>query len=121
MAAQAFVHFKKRGRLSTLLLILGWAGCAVAASHGIYGIINRLLQIAGAAALEGGPFNMIEHAYVFWDLILFEPWFLVEGLLFAGVGWCYLSRSQTRQLWLVLCVLGISAGLVSGLLRVRFA
>jgi len=43
--------------------------------------------------LESGPFNPIEHAYVLWDLILFEPWFIIEGIL--------LHYSADR--WLIHC------------------
>lgn len=104
-----------------MLLAIALAGCSVAASHGIYGIVNRILKIAGVGALESGPFNMGEHAYVMWDLVLYEPWFLIEGILLGLVGWYYLDKPRHRQIWLTLCVIGIIAGLVTGLLGVRFA
>ncbi|HMR66737.1 MAG TPA: DUF3995 domain-containing protein [Anaerolineae bacterium] len=117
----AFIYLRKRNFLSWLLLAITLAGCSVAASHGIYGIINRILQMAGVAELESGPFNINEHAYVVWDLVLFEPWFLVEGILLGLVGWSYLNQPRYKQIWLALCILGIIAGLVTGLLGVRFA
>ncbi|MCB0124577.1 MAG: hypothetical protein KDE58_20120 [Caldilineaceae bacterium] len=64
---------------------------------------------------------MGEHAYVVWDLVLYEPWFLIEGILFGVVGWVYLEQPRQRRLWLALCVLGVIVGLVTGLMGVRFA
>lgn len=117
----ALIYLRKRGFLGWSLLAIALAGCSVAASHGIYGIVNRILQIAGVAALESAPFNMGEHAYVVWDLLLFEPWFLIEGILFGLVGWYALAQPRQRQIWLMLCVVGVIIGLVTGLLGVRFA
>jgi hypothetical protein len=63
----AFTRLKTQGFLGWSLLTSALAGCAVATSHGIYGIIYRILQIAGAIELESGPFHYMEHAYVLWD------------------------------------------------------
>lgn len=117
----AFVYLRQRGFLRWLLLAIALVGCSLAASHGIYGIVNRILQMAGVAALESAPFNWGEHAYVVWDLVLFEPWFLIEGILLGLVGWYSLENSRHRQIWLILCVVGVIVGLVTGLLGVRFA
>ncbi len=117
----AFIYFPRRRWLGALLLAIAWAGCSLATSHGLYGIVNRGLQMAGLAALEGGPFAWAEHAYVFWDLVLFEPWFLIEGILLAVLGRCYLRQARHRRLWLVACLLGIGFGLITGLMGVRFA
>ncbi|MEZ4864897.1 MAG: DUF3995 domain-containing protein [Caldilineaceae bacterium] len=117
----AFVYIRRRGFVSWLLLAIALAGCSVAASHGIYGIVDRILQIAGVATVESAPFDLSEHAYVVWDLVLYEPWFLIEGILFGLVGWYYLEQPRQRYIWLTLCVLGVVVGLVTGLLGVRFA
>jgi len=117
----AFMYHRKRGFLSWLLLAIAWAGCSLSTSHGIYGIIDRILQIAGVAELESGPFNLDEHAYVLWDLLLFEPWFTIEGLLLGTVGWWYLDTPHDRRRWLIACMIGILIGLLTGLLGVRFA
>ncbi len=115
------IYFWNSKLLKGLLLTITWAGCSVAASHGIYGIIHRLLQIAGIIEVESGPFNVGEHAYVLWDLLLFEPWFLIEGILFAVLGWCSFKKPTNRAIWLILCTLGVIIGIVTGLLGVRFA
>ena len=117
----AFVYLRRHGFVRWGLLAIALFGCSVAASHGIYGIVNRILQIVGAVAVESVPFNLGEHAYVVWDLVLYEPWFLIEGILFGIVGWYYLEQPRQRQIWLVLCIAGVIVGLVTGLLGVRFA
>jgi hypothetical protein len=33
------------------------------------------------------------------DLLLNEPWFLVEGLLWGTPGWFGLASARTRRLW----------------------
>lgn len=116
----ALIYFWNRKLLRWLLLTITWFGCSAAASHGIYGIIRRLLQTAGVVEVESGPFNVNEHAYVLWDLLLFEPWFLIEGILLAVLGWCF-NKTSERGTWLILCTLGIIVGIVTGLLGVRFA
>jgi hypothetical protein len=117
----ALIYFGNRKRFKWLLLTITWLGCSVAASHGIYGIIHRLLQTTGVVEVESGPFNVNEHAYVLWDLLLFEPWFLIEGILLAVLGWCSFNKPSERGIWLMLCTLGIIVGIVTGLLGVRFA
>lgn len=109
----ALICFWSRKPLKWILLTIAWAGCSVAASHGIYGIIDRLLQIAGIAGLESGPFNVSEHFYVLWDLLLFEPWFFIEGVLLAALGWCSFNKSSAGRIWLVFCTLGVIIGLIT--------
>ncbi len=71
--------------------------------------------------MESAPFRIHEDAYVLWDLILFEPWFLIEGILFGIVGWHFLQNARSRKLWLAACVIGVIFGLVTGSMGVRFA
>jgi hypothetical protein len=113
------IHFRRQRFLSGLLLAISLLGCSLATSHGIYGIIHRILQMAGVVELESGPFHLMEHAYVLWDLVLFEPWFTIEGILLAVMGWCYLDGARSRRIWLLLCIVGTIAGLLTGLLGVR--
>lgn len=114
----AFVYIRRSSLLSWLLLGIALAGCAVAASHGIYGIVYRTLQLAGVIDVESSPFGVTS---LWWDLLLFEPWFTIEGILLAIVGWCYLENPRRRRIWLMLCVLGTFIGILTGLLDVRFA
>lgn len=114
-----FIYLRRRNFLSWWLLAISLVGCSLSTSHGIYGIVNRILQIARVVELESGPFNPVEHAYVLWDLFLIEPWFTIEGILLAIAGWCYLDGARSRGIWLLLCVVGIIVGLITGLFGVR--
>lgn len=117
----AFIYWSK-GRVSSYTwLFISWAGCSLAASHGIFGIVDRILQITGVIGVESGSFHIHEDAYVVWDLLLFEPWFLIEGILFSIVGWCFLKKARSRKIWLAACIFGIVVGLVTGMMGVRFA
>jgi hypothetical protein len=113
------IHLTRRTLLSWLLLGIVLVGCSLSASHGIYGIVHRTLQMAGVVELESGPFHAAEHAYVLWDLLVFEPWFAIEGILLAIMGWCYLDRPRDRRIWFMLCVVGVLLGLITGLVGVR--
>ncbi|QHT61215.1 DUF3995 domain-containing protein [Paenibacillus lycopersici] len=117
----AFIYWAK-GRVSSLMLLFAaWAGCSLAASHGIYGVGYRILQISGITGLESGSFHMDEDTYVLWDLALFEPWFLIEGILLIIAGWSFLKEARSRKIWLAACLFGILVGLVTGITGVRFA
>ena len=115
----ALIHVRGRSFASWVLLAISWGGCSLSTSHGIYGIIHRTLQIAGVVELESGPFNPIAHAYVLSDLLIFEPWFTIEGILFVIMGWCYLETARHKRVWLLLCIVGTIVGLITGLLGIR--
>lgn len=38
--------------------------------------------------------------YVVWDMVIFEPWFLIEGILLAIAGWCFLKGARSRKVGL---------------------
>jgi hypothetical protein len=103
------------------LLAIAWAGGALSVAHAIYGIIDRTLIVSGARLVESRHFAVDEHGWVLWDLLVFEPWFLIEGVLFGVAGWASLTRSRDRRLWAWLCVLGVLGGLGTALLGVRVA
>lgn len=116
-----FIYVGKSKILRSLLLSISVLGCSIATSHGIFGIIYRVLQIAGVIGLENGTFNIHDDMYVVWDMVIFEPWFLIEGILLAIAGWCFLKGERSRKIWLAVCMLGTIVGLVTGMLGVRFA
>ncbi|MED3562612.1 DUF3995 domain-containing protein [Bacillus xiapuensis] len=116
-----FIYLGKSKILRTLLLSISVLGCSIATAHGIFGIIYRGLQIAGVIGLDNGTFHIHDNIYVVWDLVIFEPWFLIEGILLAIAGWCHLKGARSRKIWLAVCMLGTIVGLVTGILGVRFA
>ncbi|MFJ8063637.1 DUF3995 domain-containing protein [Psychrobacillus sp. NPDC096426] len=116
-----FIYIGKSKILRSLLLSITVLGCSIATSHGIFGIVYRVLQTTDVIGLEDGRFNIHDDIYVVWDMVIFEPWFLIEGILLAVVGWCFLKGVRSRRIWLGVCILGTIVGLVTGVLGVRFA
>ena len=103
-----------------LLAIIG-AGCGVAASHGVFGMALRGASVAGMSNVDGVPFDIHQHAWVLWDMLVIEPWFLVEGLLLGLVGYRAQTSPRRKTLWLWAMAAAFLAFLATGLLGVRFA
>lgn len=113
------IRFRGQRVVRPVLLAATFAGASIAASHGLYGIVYRILNLVGVVDIDGEAFAMSEHPWVLWDLLVFEPWFLVEGLLFAAVGWAAATTSQARRRWTIACASGIALATVTGLLGLR--
>jgi hypothetical protein len=107
------------GLWRALLLAACLAGASIAVSHGVYGIVYRLLNIVGVVEVDGRGFTTAEHPWVLWDLFVFEPWFIIEGVLFATAGWASMSGSESRRRWQLGCLVGISLALTSGVFGLR--
>ena len=95
------------------VLAVACLGSAVAAVHGVYGIVARALTVSAL-----GPANVPSH--ILWDLFMLEPWFLIEGLLLAAAGWCSVTTPRARFLWAAATLAAMLAASVTALLRVRF-
>lgn len=106
-------------RTRTLLLAACLAGASIAASHGIYGVVYRFLNLTGAVDIDGQQFTPAEHTWVIWDLYFFEPWFLIEGVLFASAGWAAIASARAQRRWLFACSVGTSLALASGVVGLR--
>lgn len=74
-----FIYLGKSKILRLLLLSISVLGCSIATAHGIFGIIYRGLQIAGVIGLENWTFDIHDDMYVVWDMVIFEPWFLLKA------------------------------------------
>jgi hypothetical protein len=78
--------------LPAVLLTAIGAGATVCVSHGVYGVVSKALFLAGVDAVRfpgvGGDWSAAErHRAAVLDVALFEPWFLLEGVLLALAGW----------------------------------
>ena len=110
-----------RGLVHWPLLAIAWAGAVLSIAHGVYGIVDRTLIVTGATLVESRRFLLEQDAWVLWDLLVFEPWFLIEGVLFGLAGWASLSQVRDRRRWVWLSALGVLAALAAALLHVRVA
>ncbi|MBA9028238.1 DUF3995 domain-containing protein [Peribacillus huizhouensis] len=116
-----FIYIGNNKILRSLLLSISMLGCSIATAHGIFGIVYRGLQIAGVIGLGNETYHIHDDMYVVWDMVMFEPWFLIEGILLAIAGWCLLKGARSRKIWLAVCIFGTLVGLVTAMLGVRFA
>jgi hypothetical protein len=118
--AVGLVRFRTTSPVKVALLGAALVGTSISAAHGIYGIVYRILNLGGVVKVDGETASISEHPWVLWDLILFEPWFLVEGLLFFAIGWAATSGSGRRR-WVYSAVAGVAIATLSGVLGLRFA
>lgn len=70
-----------------LKLVMGWAACILPFMHAVYGYVTKGLLLAGIIRLEFFDFSTwatvnVEY-FILTDLLLFEPWFLIAGILFG--------------------------------------
>ena len=117
-----------RRRPALLVLAPVWAAAAVCVSHGLFGIATKGLYLAGVKSAVSWP----EHALTagqkslaaLHDLAIFEPWFLVLGLLLALAGRWFAGPAASRRwtLSLVAVVVLVDAfGVALAVTHHRFA
>ncbi len=72
-----------------LLLVTAWGGAALFVFHAVPAIPDWVILALGRhAALT--PMDR-------FDLFLYEPWFLVGGILFGMAAWCFQRWSRDRD------------------------
>ena len=103
-AALVFGLTRPWARRSPALVMLTpiWLGSVVCISHGLYGMVTKALYAAGAHSavsfpepLKAGQQN---HAALL-DLGVFEPWFLIQGLLLLFAGRSFARTATGRRWW----------------------
>lgn len=93
-------------------LTVAWFGSCIATAHGLVGIGMRIETISGWPQ-PAAP------AWLYWDLLVFEPWFLIEGVLLALAGGVLLPDSSQRKRWALLCLAGTAIAIIFALMRVK--
>jgi hypothetical protein len=100
--------------------VLGWIGAVGCCMHALVDIVLRLLSVAGAY-----PTQLPEEFWLSFDrrsadlqdLLFNEPWFFVEGVLWAVLGIACV-RASRRRAWLVsvafACLVLTDVGILSG-------
>jgi len=93
-------------------LAIAWFGSCVATAHGLVGIGMRI------DTLSDWP-SQVPAGWLYWDLLVFEPWFLIEGLLLAVAGGLLLPDRRQRARWACACAAGTAVAITLALLRVK--
>lgn len=111
-----------RGRgLRRALAVLGWIGAVGCCMHALVDVTLRLLSVIGVhpTQLPESVWRSFDRrAADLQDLFLNEPWFFVEGMLWAALGLAVV-HPRSRRPWIVSAVAGClaltGAGVLSGL------
>jgi hypothetical protein len=98
----ALVNVWGRRRARPLLLALCWMIAVGCASHALIGMVQRILSLTGALTIDYPFWQSIDRREADLQALFFnEPWFLVEGLLWALIAWGGALRGSPRRLWWV--------------------
>jgi hypothetical protein len=104
----ALLHPAARRVPSWLLLSPLWAATAVCVSHAIFGFITKALYLGGMheavdfpdtphlSAAEAADAN---HLSAVHDLLVFEPSFLIQGVVLAMAAWQFIRTPARRRQW----------------------
>lgn len=111
----------RAGPLWRALPALGWTGAVACCMHALVDATLRVLSLTGVHATQlphSVWLTFDRHITDLQDLFLNEPWFFVEGLLWAALGMVFLAASR-RRAWLasaaITSLLLTAVGLLSGL------
>jgi hypothetical protein len=107
VAPIAFLGAWSTPRAHPFLLAIAWLVSVACVSHATIAMTTRVLSLTGILTID----------YPFWqtidtrkadlqDLFFNEPWFLVEGLLWAGMAWFGALRASDRRAWWIGSALG---------------
>jgi hypothetical protein len=86
--------------------------------HALIDMLHRVLILNGLLVMDL-PFwaSIDQRASDLQDLLFNEPWFLMEGLLWAVVAWSIgLQHPRCRRWWIATAVVAILACTVTGLM-----
>lgn len=111
----------RRRWVARLVPVISWVAAVGCCMHALVLVVLRVLSLAGVHATQYPPgFWLTIHARTadLQDLLLNEPWFLVEGVLWAVLGAAFLPAGARRRWWASVAagtLLATAVGLLSGL------
>ena len=89
-------------RARPFLLVLCWILSVGCASHALINIVQRIASLSGALTISYPFWQTIDRRTAdLQDLLFNEPWFLIEGVLWAAIAWAGALRESPRRLWWV--------------------
>ena len=101
------------------LLVLCWIVTVGCVSHALIDIVQHVASLTGALTIDYPFWQRIDRTTLDLQVILFnEPWFFIEGLLWAGIAWFgALQGSPRRRWWIGSALAAMAAATTIGLLR----
>ena len=83
-----------------ILLALCWLVAVGCVSHALIGIVQRVSSLTGELTISYPFWLSIDRRRADLQALFFnEPWFLIEGLLWAAMAWGGALRVSPRRLW----------------------
>lgn len=79
----AWVPFIGGKNIHRLVILIPTLICtAILLAHGISGMITKALHLAGIITIQfTGWISLDVHSLALWSLLIYEPWFLIMGIL----------------------------------------
>ena len=94
-----------------------WLGSVVCISHGLYGLATKGLYAAGVHSAVSWPEPLTaaqKNLAALRDLGVFEPWFLVQGLLLLFAGRWFARTATGRRRWTLSLIAGTALAVAFG-------
>jgi hypothetical protein len=89
-------------RARPFLLAFCWIATVGCIGHALIDIGQRIASLSGALTISYPFWRTIDRrAADLQDLFFNEPWFLIEGLLWAAIAWTGALRESPRRRWWV--------------------
>ena len=101
-----------------LVLVACWLVAVACCSHALIDIAQRILSLTGHLQIQypSSIWTSVNYREAdLQDLFGNEPWFLIEGLLFAAIGWWNIAKSKHRT-WAFTLVGAVGVATIVGLL-----
>jgi hypothetical protein len=89
LLALALVRTGGHGRIHRMLLVAAWIGGVGLCLYGGLGLVSDVLHVAG---IINDPAT---RKWFFWYLVLWDPWFVLGGVLFVATAW-FTHRSDAE-------------------------
>lgn len=114
----ALLPLWRRSRLQPVLLGLCWTITVGCVTHSLVGLTQRVLSLSGVYAMPFPFWQTIDRRASDLQALFFnEPWFLIEGLLWATIAWRgALADSPRRDWWTGSAVAAAGLLTITGLL-----
>lgn len=95
----------KRPVVQRILLVVLWIGAVGCVTHAVVDVVQQVMGLNGLLVVhvDQAMLRLDRRAAAFQDIFLNEPWFLLEGLLFAALALVSV-RGRAASWWLVTAI-----------------
>ena len=103
-----------------MLLVFCWIVTVACVGHALINIVERIASLNGAVTISYPFWQSIDRRQAdLQDLFFNEPWFFIEGILWARIAWvAQVQKSPRRVWWVGSLVVAIVAATTFGVLVV---